>query len=117
MLKMFSAMRKEQKMKLEILASTLLLALSVTCQAAEKVKSLTKDEIGEVIKAATALKGKCISKKELDCPKADAVMKMLQYTLRNENSQHKDYLKQYDGILLDSFIDGYVEAKPDNSGV
>jgi hypothetical protein len=98
-------------MRLIILASTTLLALSVNCQAAEKVKPLTEDELGEVIKAATALKGQCISKKETDCPKADAVMKLLRYTLRNENSPHKDYLKQYGGIFLNSFVDGYIEVK------
>jgi len=72
---------------------------------------LSDEELSDIVSAVIVLKGNCVSKKEIECKNADAVMKMFRYMIKGDNSPHKDYMKKYGGLFLEAFSDGYMEAK------
>jgi hypothetical protein len=97
--------------KMKNVLACLLLSLFVSPVFATEPSKLTENELSEVLSGAITLKANCNAKGESACKEADAVMKLLRYSLKSKNSPHKAYMTTYGGIALDAFIDGYMQIK------
>lgn len=102
-------------MKKLIMTALFSVILSSPIIASEvKNNELSSEEMVHVVSGVITLKAQCKNQTEDSCKQADAIMKLLKsHTLAYGKSDGK--LKNNAGLLLESLVDGYVEASAEAS--
>lgn len=102
-------------MKTLKLAVLLSVFLPTFIMANDAIKNeLSSEEMAYVVSGVITLKTQCKNQTEDVCKQADAIMKLLKsHTLAYGKSDGQ--LKNNAGLLMESLVDGYIEASAESS--